>query len=47
MRICLEEITRYQRMTPEPNLIVLPGDRYRWRRLERGLRRLLSVAGAK
>jgi Domain of unknown function (DUF4062) len=31
MRICLEEIARCQRVTPRPNFIVLPGDRYGWR----------------
>jgi len=31
MEICLEEITRCQRLTPRPNMLVLLGDRYGWR----------------
>ncbi len=31
--ICLDEITRCQRLTPRPNFIVLLGDRYGWRPL--------------
>ena len=30
MRICLEEISRCQRVTPRPNFIVILGDRYGW-----------------
>ena len=33
MRICLEEIRRCQRVTPQPNFVVLLGDRYGWRPL--------------
>ncbi|WP_287152960.1 tetratricopeptide repeat protein [Candidatus Solincola tengchongensis] len=33
MPICLEELSRCQRLTPRPNFIVLLGDRYGWRPL--------------
>lgn len=31
MNICLEEIRRCQKVTPQPNFIILLGDRYGWR----------------
>ena len=33
MRICLDEIERYQHTTSRPNFIILLGDRYGWRPL--------------
>lgn len=33
MKICLDEVTRSQRVSPRPNFIVLLGDRYGWRPL--------------
>ncbi len=33
MRICLEELRRSQEVSPEPNFLVLLGDRYGWRPL--------------
>ena len=33
MRICLEELRRSQEVSPEPNFLILLGDRYGWRPL--------------
>ena len=33
MRICFEELRRAQEISPEPNFLVLLGDRYGWRPL--------------
>ncbi|MDQ0291582.1 DUF4062 domain-containing protein [Oligosphaera ethanolica] len=33
MRICFEELRRSQEISPEPNFLVLFGDRYGWRPL--------------
>ena len=34
MKICLDEVARSQRTSPQPNFIVLLGDRYGWRPLQ-------------
>lgn len=38
MRICLSEIARCQRVSPQPNFIILLGDRYGWRPLPEEIR---------
>ena len=44
MRICFEELRRAQEISPEPNFLILLGDRYGWRPLPPNVRTLATAS---